>query len=336
MRFGWREALGVLLSAGLLWWVLDGKVDEVWGVLRTSSLGLFVLAAAVGTMTFPLRARRWRTILDPVEPNLPLGMLWRATAIGMMITNVIPARAGEVARAYALTRETPRVTFSAAFASIAVDRVFDALVILLLMFLALLDPAFPAGVSIGERSLANWAGGGTVAVLALFAVLYLIVFFPGRLITIFELFARRVAPGVEARGRDALLAFAAGLSVLRSPRRFVAVLIWTVAHWLVNALGFWIGFRAVGISVPFSAALFAQGLIAIGVAVPAAPGFWGLFEKAGVLALGLYGIGATQATSWAIGYHLVSFIPITVIGAIYFARLGLHLREIRTATERAG
>lgn len=336
MRFGWREALGILLSAGLLWWVLDGKVAEVWAVLRTSSVPLFILSAAVGTATFPLRARRWRTILDPVEPNIPFGMLWRATAIGMMITNVIPARAGEIARAYALTRETPRVTFSASFASIAVDRVFDALVILLLMFLALLDPAFPAGASIGERSLANWAGGGTVLVLALFAVLYLIVFFPGRLIAIFELFARRVAPRIEARGRDALLAFAGGLSVLRSPRRFSAVLLWTIAHWLVNALAFWIAFRAVGIPAPFSAALFAQGLIAIGVAVPAAPGFWGLFEKTAVLALGLYGIDATRATSWAIGYHLVSFIPITVIGAVYFARLGLHLRELRTATERDG
>jgi len=38
--------------------------------------------------------------------------------------------------------------------------------------------------------------------------------------------------------------------------------------------------------------------------------------------------------TWAIGFHLLSFIPITVIGAYYFVRLGLHFREIGTATER--
>ena len=45
-----------------------------------------------------------------------------------------------------------------------------------------------------------------------------------------------------------------------------------------NALAFWLGFRAVGIDAPFSAALFLQGIIAIGVAVPQAPGFFGVFE----------------------------------------------------------
>jgi hypothetical protein len=31
--------------------------------------------------------------------------------------------------------------------------------------------------------------------------------------------------------------------------------------------------------------------------------------------------------SLALGYHFLSFIPITVIGLWYFARLGLHFRE---------
>ena len=42
-------------------------------------------------------------------------------------------------------------------------------------------------------------------------------------------------------------------------------------------------------------------------------------------------MNATQATSWAIGFHILSFIPITLIGLWYFARLGLHLKEIETA-----
>ena len=329
MKIGWRGAFGLVLSAALLWWTLRGvDLHEVWLLLRASNVALFLAAATAGTLIFPLRARRWRTILDPVAPGLPLGALWRAVAIGMMANNVIPARVGEVARAYALTREQPRVPFSAAFASIAVDRVFDALVLFLLMFLALLDPALPAGTRIAGQSVVTLAGGGTLVIAGLFAAFYCVVIFPARLIAIFEFFARRVAPRYEERGRDALLAFASGLSVLRSPRRFAAVLWWTLLHWLLNAFAFWLGFRAVGIAAPFSAALFLQGLIAIGVAVPASPGFFGIFEALATVGLAAYGVGANQAVGWAIGYHLLSFVPITVLGAWYFTRLGLHFQEL--------
>jgi len=157
------------------------------------------------------------------------------------------------------------------------------------------------------------------------------VLFPARIITVFESVVRRVAPRIEARGRAALLSFASGLGVLRTPGRFGAVMFWTTAHWLMNALAFWLGFKAVGIEAPFSAALFAQGIIAIGVAVPAAPGMVGVFEAVAQVALGVYGIDTGLATAWAIGYHIVSFIPITVIGAVYFVKLGLRMDELRSA-----
>jgi len=245
-----------------------------------------------------------------------------------MVSNIVPARAGELARAYALSREVARVPFSTAFASLAVDRVFDALIILLLMFGAMLLPSFPAGAA---SSAARYAVGGVVFVVAVIIVLYLIVFFPKQIISLFELLARRVAPAFEDRGRAILVSFANGLSVLRSPRRFLAVFWWALLHWLLNAAAFWIAFEAVGIRAPFGMALFTQGIIAIGVAIPSSPGFFGVFETAGKFALGIYGIPQTAALTWAMGFHLLSFIPITLIGAWYFARAGLTFAELSTA-----
>ena len=335
MKIGWRGALGFALSALLLAWTLrDVRFADVWRQLSAASLPLLLLSTVTATAIFPLRARRWRTILEPVAERVRFRKLWRATAIGMMVNNLVPARAGEIARAYALTREEPSIPFSAAFASLAVDRLFDAVVVLALMALAMLDPRFPRESDAG-RMVANWAGTGTIFLVALAAMLYMLVFFPARVISLYELFARRVAPRLEARGRELLLAFAAGLGVLRSPRRFVAVLAWTTLHWLVNALAFWIGFRAVGIEAPFGAALFLQGLIAIGVAIPSSPGFFGVFEALARTGLGVYGVDKTLATSWAIGFHLLSFIPITLFGAFYFAHLGLHLGDLARATDES-
>ena len=207
------------------------------------------------------------------------------------------------------------------------------LVLLLLAVAAFLDPAFPRDATIAGQSLGDLARGSIVLVFFLLAALYSLAFFPSQLVRAFEIFARRVSPALEEKGKSALLRFSEGLSVLRRPGRFVSVLLWTIAHWLLNAFAFWLGFEAVGIDLPFSAALFLQTLIAVGVALPSAPGFFGFFEKLATVGLAIYGVGATQATSWAIGFHILSFIPITLIGLWYFARLGLHLKEIDSARE---
>ena len=332
MKLGWRGLLGIVLSAALLWWVFH-RID--WALaaqhVRRANVGLLVLSAIAATGIFPLRARRWRTILEPVEARIPFRPLWHATAIGMMINNVAPARAGELARAYALSRERPTIPFSTAFASLAVDRVFDAVVVLGLMFVAMSLPSFPAAAVSSNPALAHAATGGLLFVALVIVALYLFVFFPERIIGLFELLARRVAPSVEVRGRAILHSFAEGLGVLRHPGRFLAVLWWALLHWLLNAFAFWLAFRAVGITAPFATALFLQGLIAIGVALPVAPGFFGAFELAGQLGLGVYGVEPSLAATWAISFHVLSFIPITVIGALYFARAGLSFGELTGA-----
>lgn len=333
MKPSWRSAIGIALSAVLLWWTLrDVSPATVWRELSHANILLFILSASCATLIFPLRARRWQTILEPVAPDQPLGALWRATAVGMMTNNLVPARAGEIARAYALTRQTA-VPFATSIASLAVDRLFDLLVLLLLGIAAFIDPAFPHAARIAGQSMGDIAQGSVALVALLLIALYALAFFPAKIVRVFEVFARRVSPALEARGKSALIRFSEGLSVLRHPGRFIAVLAWTVAHWLLNALGFWLGFKAVGVTLPFTAALFLQTLIAIGVALPSAPGFFGVFEKFATVGLGIYGIAPAQATSWAIGFHILSFIPITAIGMWYFVRLGLHMKDIDTARE---
>jgi uncharacterized protein (TIRG00374 family) len=332
MKFGWRGALGILLSALLLWWTLhDVDLRAVVRVLSQSSLSLWMASMVAATAIFPLRARRWEALLTPIAGRLPFAPLWQSTAVGMMVNNVVPARAGEFARAFALSRAEPRVKFTAAFASLAVDRLFDGTVVLLLMLAATADPAFPAGRLIGGYPLVAYMRPAALFLLAVLIVLAMIVWAPERVYGAYDAIVGRLAPNFAPRGRVLLDGFASGLHVLRSPRLVIEVFVWTVLHWLCNALAFWLGFRALGIAAPASAALLLQGLIAIGVALPASPGFFGLFEAFGKTGLGLYGVPDEQAVSWAIGFHILSYIPITVMGAWYLSRLRLHFRDFRNA-----
>ncbi len=329
MRLDWKGALGLALSALLLWWTLRGEpLDVVWAAVRDADWWLWLLATASATLIFPVRALRWRVILEPVAGRLPVGPLWRATAVGMMVNNVAPARAGELARAYALTREVRGVSLPASFASLAVDRVFDAIVLLLLLFVAPLDPAYPRGGTLYGRSVPALAQGGVVAVVALLAALYGLVAFPDAAERVLRLLARRLTPRFEARAAATLRAFAEGLGVLRSPGRFASVFLWSLAHWLLAAWSLWLGFRAVGIAAPFSAATFLNSVSSVATAVPSSPGFFGVFESVSKVVLQLYGVSPTLAVSWALGYHVLTFVPITVIGAVYAVRLRVGFGEL--------
>lgn len=324
------------MSAALIYWTLRGiSPSEVASKLSHANPLLFAGAVFCATGIFALRAVRWHAILEPVAPGISFAPLWRATTIGMMVNNVVPARAGEIARAYALTKEAP-VPFATSLASLAVDRLFDAVTLLVLAATALLDPGLSSSRTLAGQSLGSFATGASAIVAVLLLLLYALVFFPSNLLRLFELFARRVSPTVEERGRRVLETFVEGLSVLRQPTRFAAVFGWSLAHWLLNGIGFWLSFKAVGITAPFSAALFLQAFIALGTAVPALPGFFGVFEYMSVQGLAIYGVHQQQAATWAIGYHLLSFIPVTLIGAYYFTHLGLRMSDLSTPAESAG
>src|SRR6478609_1437064 len=213
MKFGWRGALGILLSAGCLYFAFRGiEFSKVMEYVRSANIPLLLLSAVIATCIFPLRARRWRPILDPIAPNLPFSVLWPPVAIGMMINNVVPARAGEPARAFALSRSTAAVPFPAAFASLAVDRLFDTVVVLLLMFLAMLDPAFPPDAKVFGFSMGSIAVKGVLFVVVVVGAMYAMVLFPERVLSAYELVARRIAPKLEEKGRKAIVALMQGLS----------------------------------------------------------------------------------------------------------------------------
>lgn len=337
MKVGWRGLLGVAISIALLWWTLRGEsFPEIWQVLRRSNLPLFVLSALVASLTFPIRAVRWRYILEPSAGALPFGPLWRATAIGMMVNNVALGRAGELARAFVLSREIRSLPFTASLASLVVDRVFDAVVILLILLLVVSLPGFPSGAIIGGMPVDRVLLLGASVAFGAMLVLVLLALYPERVVMIWDRLLGSRAPRLKERGRGILQSFGSGLSVLRDPRRSMIVFLWALLGWLVNGSSFWIGFHAVGIDGPFSSALFLQSILAMAVAVPSAPGFFGLFEAGTKVALGVYGIDDTMAVSYALGYHLLSFIPITVIGFWYLGRLGLHLKELGADAAKDG
>src|SRR6266516_2639839 len=295
------------------------------------------LAVALATLTFPLRTLRWQLILREVGgKRFRLLPLWHATAIGFMANNLLPVRAGEFARAYAAQQQLP-VRFSTALASVGVERVLDGLLLVGLMTLAIASPAFPGHARIGTTSVSGLATGAAAFFGAVFVVAVLVVHRPAPWLALLQRVTHAVLPTRFAERLTQIAeGLVAGLEVLKSPTRFAGVVAWSLVQWLVNAAAFAVCFRACGLAVPPEGAFLLQGIIGFGVALPSSPGFVGVFEAATRVTLAIYGIDATRAVSYAVAYHLSTFVPITLLGLYSLSRLRLHLGELRAAGDAPG
>jgi uncharacterized protein (TIRG00374 family) len=324
-------ATGLLISALLLWWALhDVNPREVVAHVREARWPLFTLSVAVATSVFPIRALRWRYLLERDHTRPAFAPLWHATAIGFMANNLLPARAGEVARAYAV-RRLAGVRFSQAVGSLAVERMMDGLVLLSLMALVIVLGGVGQGAAVAGVSLFRTGVGAALLFVPSLLVAFWVVNRPERALVFLRSISGKLLPqGTSSRLVNVLAGLLTGLESLRSGSRFAMVTLWSLVHWVVGGVAYWLGFRAFGLEVPWSAAWLLQSLVAFGVAIPSSPGFFGPFEAVVRATLGIYGVPASQAISYAVAYHLAAFIPVTLFGLWSLARFHLHLADLRT------
>src|SRR2546429_1159802 len=150
---------------------------------------------ALATLPFPLPSLRGQLILrNAGGQRLPLLPVWHATAIGFMANTLLPVRAGEFARAYAAKQALP-VRFTTALASVGVERVFDGLMLVGLLAVALAAPSFPHAATIGGTSLAAIARGGAALLGAVPVIALLVVHRPAPWLALPRATAPPLPPG---------------------------------------------------------------------------------------------------------------------------------------------
>jgi glycosyltransferase 2 family protein len=327
-RRWWQTALAILISAGFLYWALRGiSFAEVVTELKRVRPMPLIACVIIATSTFVLRIFRWRILLRGQDGGpLPAGAMWHAIAIGFMANNVLPFRAGELLRTVAITRLT-QTRFTAALSSIAAERLFDGVALVVIMTIGLFLSGLPSDASIKGVEVTHIALVAGTVFLAGLVIAGLVVAFPRpaerlilRLVP-FPRLANRLVGMIEG--------VVHGLSVVRSPSRVAAVIAWSLLLWLVNVSSFYIGFQAFDIPLNFAGAMLLQGILAFAITVPTAPGFVGVFEGAIKATLLLYGISDSVAVTYALVYHATTFVPITLLGAWSLIKTGMGLSGLR-------
>ncbi len=303
---------GFLVGAVLLYFAFRNidfrSLMAVYAGVKAVYLLPFVATALVELL---LRALRWRLLLNPSRP-VRLADTFRLQAIGLALSNILPLRLGEIARA----------TFGAGIfgipvltvlSTILVERALDVLVLFLLFAAA----AWTGGLTGGFL---NYGGLMWVMFAGLFAGL-------GALVFADELIAHHWLAGFFARFprvRTVFERLAMGVKGFHSFRSGALIMLCAVGQWLLDALNYYWMALAFGLEGTLSAAR-CVALVFSGAAaasVPGMPGYFGNFEFTLSRVMKAWGVPEHVGFAFASYTHVAVYVLITVLGVVFIYQMG--------------
>jgi uncharacterized protein (TIRG00374 family) len=297
------------------------KLDEVAMALTQANYAYLLPALVAYFAGVWVRSLRWSYLLQPIK-GLSAGRLFPVVVIGYMANDVLPARLGELVRAYVLG-EKERVSKTGTLATIVVERLFDGLVMLVFMAVALaLVP--PVKSTASDLLITALRVGSVIFVGSLFVFLAIASSHSLALQAI-----ARVGRFLPARvgtpiGRLSI-SFLSGLTILRDWRGAMAVFSLTILAWLCEAVMYYIIMLGFPFAVSFVVLVLTTALANLWTIVPSTPGYVGTFDAPVILVLVLYGVDQSVAASYTIVLHAALIIPVVLLGAVFLFREGLSL-----------
>lgn len=298
-----RAAGFVALAGTLLWTCYDIHWPSFGQALSEARPGWLVLAAALNFTVLAFQAARWLALVRPLSPAATIGQAFKAMIVGFAVSTVVPARAGELARAEWFGRVTGLSRVSVA-GSILLDHLVNAAGLLAgLAALPLL-----IGVPLWLRP-----GGYFTLALFVFGTMVVVALKPVSTLPDADPEPRsrlplRTLTHLLARVRNGLLAS-------RNPRALGYSLGASLVAWGLEINVTLLSMRAVGLHLPVAASILVLVAVNLALALPfAPPGNIGTLELGATLALLELGVPKEQALAFAVCYHLLQVVPIGILG----------------------
>lgn len=305
MKKAIHVAVGVAISAVCLWFTFRGFDFAALREQTTHFRLIWVLPMMiVYAGAFVMRSFRWKWILSSIRP-MPFGTVAPALVFGFLMNSILPARGGEVARSFAISRKGG-IPVGSALGSVVAERTLDifGLVAIMLIAARLLPweklPVLKIGASLA------------VLVTAMLVASYAIPRLPmGRSPWALKL-------------KDFLLKLGAGFSVIRQPSKMVGLIAVSLFIWMLDALTVMILSHATGLVLTFPQSAALNVGISVGVMIPAAPGYVGTYEFFGKQILTMLGFPAAAALTLVVFLHFFQMAMIVVVmGIPSILRLGV-------------
>jgi glycosyltransferase 2 family protein len=294
-------------------------VVKAFSTIKLSHIivGMFLTIASLLT-----RAVAWRILL---QKQASLSETFFGINVGYLINNIFPLRAGELARAYVVGLSSGLGSIYV-FSTIVIERAFDV--------------ALSAGLLLATLPLALEIAWAKPIALTTFVIVMLglfLLYLVARNSELIKKWVNRFGNRSEYLKQtilpriDSLLD---GFSIMTDLRQFFLSVFWIVITWVIWILLYYVVLLSIAPDAPLWWAAFADGVLAMGIALPSAPGALGILEAAIVGALGILGIDPSTAMAYAITMRIMQFTVTGILGLIGIAKAGSTIGGIFSAIRK--
>jgi len=344
--------VGLAISAAALYFLVFKNVSlkELLACFRGFRYVWLLPALAMFYFGIWLRGVRWKWLFLP-RHRVSLKNTTGGMFICFAFNSVFPGRVGEFARAYLIGKQE-KTGFSTALGTVVTERLLDALALLIMWVLAFLiggSKLVPPGARL-QISIFGWdkpltgamfltgARGVMLLAAALFVFIICLRVPRTRAWMLALLHTLAFVPEKWRHKAEHLVhRFAEGLESISSPGRFVGLVLFSLLLWITNSISvLWLSYGFdFAHTMTMGQSLILIVVVAIFIMIPAAPGYWGLYEAGVIFAVVIMGIhpGDAMVRSYAILLHLTQWLPIVLIGLPWAWLSHVSLGEVEKAED---
>lgn len=312
----WAALIAIILSVIIF---RDFDFDRVWKIIKSINFWYLLPLSFCEFIIAFVRSQRWKYIIDAGKKVNSIS-IFSTFSIGMMMNLLMPALTGQVARIFLLARKE-EIKKTTAFTSVVLEVLFDALVLVALLFVVSLFYVFPESIRV-------WEIIGGVIVITLAIILWRM----SRHHHEAELKSKRrlglPANSFVERLTDIRNSFIVGLKMLRSRKHLYLVSALTVLSWLLQAIMVYLLIAAFSLNITFWGAVIIMIINTVLVTIVVTPVNIGTFQLACVFALSLFQVDRQTALSFSIILHTFNYLPPILLGWYFSIREGLSFRKL--------
>lgn len=303
-------SIAIPLAVIAVFVALNGEqLSQVPSLILGANPLLVLLAFVVFYAGFPLRGRRWATLLRGTGMRVSTRDSTEIIFLSWLVNCVVPAKLGDVYRAY-LLKINSTASLSRTFGTVFIERILDLFAIAIL------------GLAAGYWS---FRSGLPPAIQIVFGIGVVVVVVLAVAMLTMRNFGRRiiVALPLPHQVLDLYDRFEEGVFGALVPRQLPALGVLTGVIWMTEAVRLYLVVQALGfadVSLGLSGAVFVALIGSLLTAVPLSPAGLGIVEAGvvGVLHVA-YGVPLPEATAIALLDRVISVFSIIVFGSIAYA-----------------
>ncbi len=314
----------------LFLWLVFRKIDvhEVFQDILKANYFWVGLSLIVAIISHIARAARWNILIDSLGYKTRLSTTFYAVMIGYLANMAVP-RLGEVSRCGVLSNKD-KIPFNGLFGTVVVERVFDMIILLLIIF----------GVIVFQLKLVGAFVNRTVFIPLFsnveknFGSILVIVFVIVVLIIISVLLIRKYKDRLKklnifVKLTQFLHGFVEGLKTIKNMRKKGLFLFYTFVIWFMySCMVFFVFLSLEGTEfLDFGDAVTVMSIGSLGIVAPVPGGIGTYHFITKAILVELYAILPTAAASYATLSHAAQTIMIIILGGLSFILILIQKRR---------